>query len=168
MINVSFSHLFGVCNRAFILDNLIESYYVFIIVSFSFYWSLILNKGDDPIRWITMYLLSIELNFLSNWAYLSPIEWSDTLLYEIVFSEAILIREVHNVCNLPVLGMSLSNNDVCVDELIFVFLWLGLKDIFLLKLNVNSIAILSNKHEVILWRLAHADWFHKYYWILTR
>ena len=115
-----------------------------------------------------MYLLSIELNFLSNWAYLSPIEWSDTLLYEIVFSEAILIREVHNVCNLPVLGMSLSNNDVCVDELIFVFLWLGLKDIFLLKLNVNSIAILSNKHEVILWRLAHADWFHKYYWVLTR
>ena len=167
MINISFPHLLGVCNWAFILDNLIEGYYVFIKVSFPIWRSLILNEGNDPIGLIAMYLLSIKLNLLSNWSYLASVEGSNTFLNEVVFSETILIRKVHNVRNLPVLSVSLSNNDVSVDELLLVFFLLGFKDILLLELDVNSIAILSDYHQMILWRLTNAYWFHIYYWILT-
>jgi hypothetical protein len=97
-----------------------------------------------------MYLLPIKLNLLSNRSYLASVEGSNTLLNEIVFSETILIRKVHNVCNLPILSVSLSNNDVSVDKLLLVFFLLGLKDILLLELDVNSIAILSDYHHMIL------------------
>ena len=97
-----------------------------------------------------MYLLPIKLNLLSNRSNLPPVEGSNTFLNEVVFSETILIGKVHNVCNLPVLSVSLSNNDVSVDELLLVFFLLGLKDILLLELYVNSIAILSDYHQMIL------------------
>ncbi len=97
-----------------------------------------------------MYLLPIKLNLLSNRSNLAPVERSNTLLNEIVFSETILIRKVHNVCNLPVLSKSLTNNNVSVDELLLVFFLLGLKDILLLELDVNSKAILSDYHQMIL------------------
>lgn len=168
MINICLSHLLGVCYWAFILDNLIESNYVFIEFSFRICRLLIWNEGYDPIGLITMYLLSIKLNLLGNRSYLAPIEWCNTVLNEIVFSETILIRKVHNVCNLPVISVSLSNNDVCVDKLLLVFFWLGLKHILLFELNVNSIPILSHYHQVILLRLTHAHWFNKHYWVITR
>ena len=97
-----------------------------------------------------MYLLPIKLNLLSNRSNLASVEGSNTLLNEIVFSETILIRKVHNVCNLPVLSVSLSNNNVSIDKRLLVFFLLGFKHILLLELNVDSIPILSYYHQMIL------------------
>ena len=81
VINISFPHLLGICNWTFILDNLIESYYIFIKVSFRIWRSLILNEGNNPIWLIAMYLLPIKLNLLSNRSYLASVEGSDALLH---------------------------------------------------------------------------------------
>ena len=51
---------------------------------------------------------------------------------------------MHDVCNLPVLGVSLPDNDVCVHKLILVVFRLRLNDILLLELDVDSIAVLSD------------------------
>lgn len=129
MIQISLSHLFPVSDWAFIFDDLIQNYYVFTQISNTLaFWnsSLILKKSKNSISLIELNLLSLESYFLCNRPDFSSIERSRAFLNKIVFSEAFLLRKMHDVCDLPVLCRSLVYNDVSIDKLIFIFFWLGL------------------------------------------